>query len=104
MNATTNNQPTQEQIDRCERIIDLATNTVFYQVTSESDPNTIYEVRYNKQYHCFTCTCPSGKEGFLNCHVNPTCKHCRWSVAAEKQYQDYKAAERMAQERIEREA
>jgi hypothetical protein len=100
MNATTT--PTQEQIDRCERFIDMAANQVFYQVTSESS-DAIYEVRYNHQYKCFTCSCPSGQIGFSNCS-HGTCKHCRWSVAAEKQYQDLKAAERLAQERIERTA
>ena len=91
----------QEQIDRCERIVDLTHNQVFYQVTSESDPTTTYEVRYDREHHCFRCTCPSGAQGFLNCHVNRTCKHCRWCVAAERQYQDLRAAERKAAERIE---
>lgn len=98
MNTTTT--PTQEQIDRCERIVDLAANQVFYQVQSESS-DELYKVSYDREHHCFRCTCPSGKEGFRNCHFNPTCKHCRWSVAAEKEYQDLRAAERLAAKRIE---
>lgn len=91
---------TQEQIDRCERIID-GNGEVFYQCLSESDDTTIYEVRYNRQYKRFSCSCPSGLEGFIHC-AHGTCKHCRWAVAAEAEYQQYIRAERAAQARIER--
>jgi hypothetical protein len=106
--TTPNSTPTgylhvsQDQIDRCERIIDLSTNppTVFYQCLSESDDTTIYVVRYNREFKRFSCTCPSGAEGFIHCAYG-TCKHCRWAVAAEAEYQQYKRAERQAAARIE---
>src|SRR5947208_3644473 len=101
MNATTNNnQPTQEHIDRCERIIDLAANQVFYLVESISEPGTYYKVIYNREYRVIQClphngrVCPASAAGC-------TCWHRKAAVAAEKQYQTLKAAERIAQTRIE---
>lgn len=92
--ATTTATPiTQEQIDRCDRIIDSATNTVFYQVRSESDDTKVYQVRYNATYKRLTCTCKAGESGYF-------CKHRRWALAAEDEYKTLLAAERQAEARI----
>jgi hypothetical protein len=69
------NAITQEQLDRCHRIIDENTGKVFYKVQSESDPTQEYTVRFTEKG--WSCTCPAGREGFRNCS-HGTCKHCRW--------------------------
>jgi hypothetical protein len=77
------------QLDHCFRVIDLNTMpvSIFYQVRSESDPDKTYAVRF-LHGKGFTCTCPSGRIAFSNCH-NPfnCCKHVRWAIAAERVYQ-----------------
>lgn len=100
MNATTNNQPTPEQIDRCERIVDLTHNQVFYLVESMSEPGTHYKVIYNRQYRVLQCLphngrpCPAAAAGC-------TCWHRKAAVATEMQYQGLKASERKAVASIE---
>jgi hypothetical protein len=78
MNATTKTPlvVTEEQLDRCHRIIDEATGQVFYRVESESDPDTEYTVRAirkDSKWHT-TCSCPAGQHG-------TPCKHRRWATA-----------------------
>jgi hypothetical protein len=98
MNTTT----TPEQIDRCERVIDVTHHQVFYLVESLSEPGTFYKVIYNHQYRVLQClphngrACPAAAAG-------NTCWHRKAAVAAEQEYQALKAAERKAQERIEQE-
>ena len=75
---------TQEQLDRCRRIINENTGEVFYKVESERDPLVEYEVHFIKG-RGFTCTCPAGLEGFRSC-AHGTCKHCRWAVAHAQAY------------------
>src|SRR5438552_13711204 len=84
MATTTRYEVTQEQLDRCHRIVNEQTGEVFYQVESESDPTVEYEVHFIPGKG-FTCTCPAGQEGFRSCSKG-TCKHCRWAVAAARQY------------------
>jgi SWIM zinc finger len=77
---------TPEQIDACTRLYDMTRGgEVFYQVQSESDPDKVYEVRFNRHYRRLACTCPAGQEGFY-------CKHRRWVGEAEKEYRQLKAA------------
>ena len=97
MTATT---ITAEQIDRCERTIDLRANRVFYVVESMSNPGTHYKVMWNEQFKRLQCmpfdgeACPASKEGLV-------CWHMRASLEAEKEYREFKKAEREAQARIE---
>ena len=77
-------QATSEQLARCHRVYDYAKHEYFYQVESESDPTVEYEVHFIPGKG-FTCTCPAGQEGFRSCSKG-TCKHCRWAVAAARQY------------------
>ncbi|MFL5591043.1 MAG: hypothetical protein ACJ8DI_25795 [Ktedonobacteraceae bacterium] len=80
---------TQEQIDRCHRILHENTGETFYQVESESDPTKEYEVHFIKG-RGFTCTCPAGASGFHHCSKG-TCKHCRWAVAHAVQFRQEQA-------------
>lgn len=91
---------TQEQINKCQKIIDFQTGEDFYQVDSESDPNEVYEVRYSTD-HGYTCTCKAGQVGFSKVTVHPSgvCKHVRWAVACwledeamEEQYREAQEA------------
>lgn len=79
---------TQEQIDRCERTIG-SDGRAFYQVKSESLDDTTYNVKWNVKYQRLTCDCKGGQEGY-------SCKHMRWSLAAEMEYKRFKRAEREA--------
>lgn len=85
MTATT--QISQDQIDACIRLIDPRTNRAYYQVQSESQEDTRYEVRWNLAHKCLTCTCKGGQAGF-------SCKHMKWSLKAEQEYKELKRAER----------
>jgi len=75
---------TPAHIARCHRSLD-ANGLAYYEVQSERDDNTIYEVRYSQE-HRFTCTCPSGANGFANCTQHGTCKHVRWALEAARQH------------------
>jgi hypothetical protein len=76
-------QVTSEQIGRCTKVYDFQLKANIYMVLSESDDLTEYRVTYNKNHHCFCCTCPSGENGFSNVkHPSGVCKHVRWSCAA----------------------
>src|SRR2546425_12495880 len=55
-----------EQLDRVERVYDYNARQHFCIVKSESDDLVEYHVRYDKAHKCFTCSCPSGQEGFAN--------------------------------------
>lgn len=83
---------TQEQIDACQRTIDMVTGRVFYQVKSETLEDTTYEVRWNEKHCCLTCTCKGGAAGY-------SCKHMRWALAAASEYKALKRAERAAEQR-----
>lgn len=82
--STTSNIITPAQVARCHRSLD-ANGLAYYEVQSERDDNTLYEVRYSKE-HGFTCTCPAGANGFANCTQRGTCKHVRWSLEAARHY------------------
>ncbi|GHO69287.1 hypothetical protein KSC_081790 [Ktedonobacter sp. SOSP1-52] len=102
MAATTNfTTVTEEQIDRCTRVIDMQTGEPFYMVLSESDELTTYKVQYHKDPKrpgkgYFTCTCPAGQEGFIHCS-SLSCKHVRWSIAAARVYKANMKAQAQAQ-------
>ncbi|GCE04705.1 hypothetical protein [Dictyobacter aurantiacus] len=87
MATTTKTSPiTEQQINRCTRIIDMQTMEPFYLVQSEADDLIEYKVQYHKDPKCpgkghFTCTCPAGLDGFIHCS-GPYCKHIRWALAA----------------------
>jgi SWIM zinc finger len=66
MTVTTKYNVTIEQIDRATKIIDCNTNTVYFQVDSQTTPGTAYNARFNPQYGKLTCTCPAGEKG-INC-------------------------------------
>lgn len=87
---TTNLTVTQSQLDACERHID-ENGTVYYTVTSATDPDGFYTVRWNKQYHCPSDNCKAGREG-------RACWHKRAAIAAEQEYQTSKRVEREADE------
>lgn len=53
---------TPEEIDKANRIIDMSTGEVFYQVESRSGGET-HEVRYNRKFKRLTCTCEAGRVG-----------------------------------------
>lgn len=74
---------TEDQINACSRIIDENRNEVFYQVTSQTDSSVEYTVRFSL-LHGFTCTCPAGEAGFVNCHNY--CWHVRAAVAHSEWY------------------
>jgi hypothetical protein len=81
--AIATNVVTQEQLDRCTRIIDMETMLPFYMVRSESDDLTEYKVatiwRHGRWF--VTCSCPAGLRGI-------PCKHQRWAKAAAAEYKD----------------
>ncbi len=86
---------TEEQLNRCHRILDEQTGRVFYQVESESDPTIEYRVEWLDGW---CCTCPSGAIKFANVqHPSGVCKHVRWSVCYEIEYR----AELRAREQAE---
>lgn len=73
--TTTTKTVTQGQIDLCHRLIDVKTNTVFYQVESQTTIGTEYEVRYIKN-GAFSCSCPA----------TVVCWHIRAAVAHAREY------------------
>ena len=88
--VTTQYNITLEQIDKATRIIDLKTNTVFYQVESQTEACQVYSVRYNKDFGCLTCTCKAGQQGI-------PCWHKRAALAAEQIYKAEIRREREAE-------
>jgi len=75
--VTTQYNVTLEQIDKATRIIDMKTNTVFYQVESQTDPTQDpYRVEWNERFHKLTCSCAAGQQGI-------PCWHIRAALAAE---------------------
>jgi hypothetical protein len=78
---------TQEDLDRCTRLLDLnkGREEVFYKVQSERDPDTEYEVRaVRKEGRTYlTCTCPAGQDGAASC------KHRRWAKAHADLYKQF---------------
>src|SRR5215472_15872102 len=51
---------TAEQIDACTRVIDEAKREVFYLVQSATSYEVAYQVKYNQDHKCYSCTCPAG--------------------------------------------
>lgn len=72
---------TPEQINKCQKVIDLQTNKDFYMVES-SDGTEDYKVRYDPEKG-FSCTCAAGQAGFskITRHPSGVCKHVRWAFA-----------------------
>ena len=68
-------QVTEEQLDKCSRVIDLATNEVFYLVQSQTDFETTYTVKYLPNVKAMTCNCPAGQRGTRCWHVRAARKH-----------------------------
>lgn len=96
---------TEEQIDRCHRILDLNNNSLpFYLVESESDFTKEYKVEaiLKDGHYYITCTCPAGLRGFTNCKAG-YCKHVKWCVAASEDFKKLIKAEAEAQARIDAE-
>lgn len=79
---------TQEQIDACTRVLDGATGEVFFQAKSShyAENNTVYTIRYHREFRRLSCDCPFGKDGGL-------CQHKRAATAV--QY-EHKQAENIA--------
>ena len=81
---------TAEQIGKCYKVIG-SDGKAFYQVENEQGKRdasramieyTVKAIFKNGRWY-FTCTCPSGKNGFSNIkHASGVCKHVRWSLAA----------------------
>jgi hypothetical protein len=87
---------TEEQIDRCHRVINENTHTPFYLVESERDILVEYKVEAilkDGEWY-LTCTCPAGLRGI-------PCKHRRWAVAASEDFKELIKAEAQAQARID---
>ena len=74
---------TAEQLNKCNRIEDVATGTIFYMIESQTTPSQEYKVealqRHGK-YHV-TCTCPAGLCG----------RDCWHKAAAAAHAAEYKA-------------
>jgi hypothetical protein len=86
---------TEEQIERCHRVINENTHTPFYLVESERDSFVEYKVEAilkDGEWY-LTCTCPAGLKGI-------PCKHRRWAVAASEDFKELIKAEAEAQARI----
>ncbi len=88
---TTQYNITIEQLDRATKIIDCNTNTVYYQVDSQTNPGTAYNVRFNCQFGCLTCTCPAGQQGI-------PCWHKRAALAANELDKERVRRERQAEQ------
>ncbi len=80
---------TAEQIGKCHRVYDCQSGRWFYQVensrdlTDEQGDLIEYEVRRDIIHDQYTCTCPSGQNGFANVtHPSGVCQHVRWAIAA----------------------
>lgn len=69
---------TQAQIDRAERLIDMKTGEIFYQVSSQTTDET-YELRYNKEFHRLSCQCKAAQNGI-------PCWHKRAATAAQHEH------------------
>ena len=74
---------TQELIDRCIRHNDG--DVVYYEVESRTTAGVTYDVRYNRDRHCYTCTCPAGSPPVLNtgelAWTPRRCWHIKASIA-----------------------
>lgn len=88
---TTQYNITIEQLDRATKIIDCNTSTVYYQVDSQTNPGTAYNVRFNRQFGCLTCTCPAGQQGI-------PCWHKRAALAANELDKERVRRERQAEQ------
>jgi len=75
----------QEQVNRCLRVLSMDSGEVYYRVRSMTKAATEYEVRYNRILRRFTCTCANG--------IAPTCWHRRAATVAEREYQKARQAE-----------
>lgn len=82
---------TPEQIGKCWKVYDYQTRQNFYQVENshgdvdEHGDIITYRVRYSRE-HGFTCSCPSGQNGFSNVkHPSGVCWHVRAAVAAARE-------------------
>ncbi len=91
LTLTTQYNITIEQLDRATKIIDCNTNTVYYQVDSQTNPGTAYNVRFNRQFGCLTCTCPAGQQGI-------PCWHKRAALAANELDKERVRHERQAEQ------
>ncbi len=88
-----------EQLDKASRIIDMKRHKIFYQVSSQSGPDT-YHVEFSDAHKVLTCNCKAGQNGL------PKCWHRRAALAAERIYraereQERKAIEQTAEYTIE---
>jgi len=83
---------TPEQLAKADRVIDLKTGKVFYQVSSQTDlTKEPYEVRYNSLFKRLTCTCPAGNPPINERTGEPlyaprNCWHKRAASAAAFEY------------------
>lgn len=91
--AITQYNITIEQLDRATKIIDVNTNTVYYQVDSQTNPGTSYNVRFNRQFGCLTCNCPAGQKGI-------PCWHKRAALAANELDKERVRRERQAEQAV----
>ena len=90
---TTQYNITIEQLDRATKIIDCNTNTVYYQVDSQTNPGTAYNVRFNRQFGCLTCTGPARQQGI-------PCWHRRVALAANELDKERVCRERQAEQAV----
>jgi SWIM zinc finger len=89
--AITQYNITIEQLDRATKIIDG--NTVFYQIDSQTNPGTSYNVRFNHQFGCLTCTCLAGQQGI-------PCWHKRAALAANELDKERVRRERQTEQAV----
>lgn len=89
---------TQAQMDKCTRILDTTHGKIFYQVESQTTPDTTYTVRVVRSR--LSCTCPAGLDG-------QSCWHMRAALASAFEYrqsenlQARREAEQAAQAKAE---
>lgn len=107
---------TEEQIDRAMRVIDCNRGEVFYQVSSQTTAETIYEVRAHRigVVSGLSCTCAAGNPPKLAngdyAYAPRKCWHLRAARAAAFEYrqeenlQARREAEQAEMERVQQEA
>lgn len=87
----------EEQISAVTRHVD-SDESIWYEVQSQSDPDTRYKVGWNKQYNRLQCmpltgrTCPASTQGVV-------CWHLRASAAVESIEQDAARSDELAARR-----
>lgn len=84
------------QLERATRILNAMTGEIWYQVESQTTLDTVYEVHFNADYRCFTCTCPAGNPPLINGHLAYAPRPCWHKRAAAACAYEHRQAENLA--------